>query len=248
MVTAVLLAAGRGERLRPLTDHVPKTLVAPGGTSFLVRWLDHLRRASVDRVVVVGGYRADQVFEAARARAAGLELVCVRSEAWASTNNVVSLLAAAPYVQGQVWVIEGDLLVDGAVVALLDQPDVLLVDAFDPSRMSGTTLSADEEGRVAEMWVGARPEGGLGWKTLNLSSLGSATWAQVVEELGALVAAGEVDAYYEEAFARLLRRGAVSLHALPVAGRRWAEVDTPEDLEALSTWFVDEHGDEACAE
>ena len=58
---AVLLAAGLGTRLRPLTDHTPKCLVEVGGTTLLDRWLDALADAGVDEVLVNVHHLADQV-------------------------------------------------------------------------------------------------------------------------------------------------------------------------------------------
>ena len=49
---AFLLAAGRGERLRPLTDTTPKCLLPINGTPLLQIWLEHLERSSVDEVLI----------------------------------------------------------------------------------------------------------------------------------------------------------------------------------------------------
>jgi mannose-1-phosphate guanylyltransferase len=51
-VKAFLLAAGRGTRLRPITDHTPKCMLSIGGTPLLDLWLDALHRAGVDEVLV----------------------------------------------------------------------------------------------------------------------------------------------------------------------------------------------------
>jgi UDP-N-acetylglucosamine diphosphorylase / glucose-1-phosphate thymidylyltransferase / UDP-N-acetylgalactosamine diphosphorylase / glucosamine-1-phosphate N-acetyltransferase / galactosamine-1-phosphate N-acetyltransferase len=58
---AVVLAAGRGERLRPLTDSLPKVLVPIGGKPMLAFHLEALRSAGIRRVVIVVGYRSEQV-------------------------------------------------------------------------------------------------------------------------------------------------------------------------------------------
>ena len=62
---AMILAAGRGERLRPLTDKVPKALVEVGGESLLERHLRSVKAAGVDTVVINLGWLGDQIVERA---------------------------------------------------------------------------------------------------------------------------------------------------------------------------------------
>jgi len=52
VVKAMILAAGRGERMRPLTDSRPKPLLEVGGKSLIVYHLEALRRAGFDEVVI----------------------------------------------------------------------------------------------------------------------------------------------------------------------------------------------------
>jgi mannose-1-phosphate guanylyltransferase len=61
---ALLLAAGLGSRLRPLTDHIPKCLVSIQGKPLLVRWLDLLIDGGIEAVLVNTHYRAEQVNQA----------------------------------------------------------------------------------------------------------------------------------------------------------------------------------------
>lgn len=58
---AMILAAGRGERLRPLTDDIPKALVEVGGQSLLERHLVHLRAAGIADVVINLGWHGEQI-------------------------------------------------------------------------------------------------------------------------------------------------------------------------------------------
>ena len=60
---AMILAAGRGERLRPLTDRMPKALVDAGGKPLLAWHLERLRRAGVREVVVNVSHLASQITE-----------------------------------------------------------------------------------------------------------------------------------------------------------------------------------------
>ena len=60
---AMILAAGRGERLRPLTDRMPKALVDAGGKPLLAWHLERLRRAGVREVVINVSHLASQITE-----------------------------------------------------------------------------------------------------------------------------------------------------------------------------------------
>jgi N-acetyl-alpha-D-muramate 1-phosphate uridylyltransferase len=59
--TAMVLAAGFGKRMRPLTDTIPKPLVSVGGQPLIAYAFDRLREAGVRRAVVNGHYLADQI-------------------------------------------------------------------------------------------------------------------------------------------------------------------------------------------
>ena len=62
-MSAMILAAGRGERLRPLTDGVPKALVEVGGECLIERHLRMLSAIGVERVVVNLGWLGEQIVE-----------------------------------------------------------------------------------------------------------------------------------------------------------------------------------------
>ena len=59
----MILAAGRGKRLRPITDSLPKPLVSPGGMTLLERHLQRLADAGVERVVINLGWQGQQIVD-----------------------------------------------------------------------------------------------------------------------------------------------------------------------------------------
>jgi len=61
---AMILAAGHGTRMRPLTDHTPKPLLEVGGQSLLAWHLDHLARAAIDEVIINIAWQGWQIPEA----------------------------------------------------------------------------------------------------------------------------------------------------------------------------------------
>ncbi len=95
--TAIILAAGLGSRLRPLTDTTPKCLLDVGGQTILARQLERIAAAGIRRAVVVTGYRSEDVEghlpghigRRSRSRLAP-------NPDYATTGNCMSVLAARP--------------------------------------------------------------------------------------------------------------------------------------------------------
>ncbi len=78
---AVILAGGRGERLRPLTDQLPKPLVPVLGRPFIDRLIDQLQSQGIRRILILTGYRGDQIAEhvAMQTRIGWPEVTCRRT-------------------------------------------------------------------------------------------------------------------------------------------------------------------------
>lgn len=89
---ALILAAGQGSRLQPLTNDRPKCLVELLGRSLLKRQMDTFAECGIDDVAVVGGYRIELI------REAGFD--CFENERFESTNMVESLFSARAYLEG----------------------------------------------------------------------------------------------------------------------------------------------------
>ena len=96
MMEAMILAAGVGERLRPLTEHAPKALVEVAGVPMLERVARRLIDAGADRLIINVHHHADQIEEYVRRRGGfGVEIRFSREEG-APLETGGGLLAAAP--------------------------------------------------------------------------------------------------------------------------------------------------------
>ncbi|HEX8820051.1 MAG TPA: nucleotidyltransferase family protein [Archangium sp.] len=109
-VTAVLLCGGKGERLRPFTEHFPKPLVPLNGKPLLQHLLRYLSLQGVRRFVLCTGYKAEAIvrFVEELALPPELEVVCVDSGEAASMADRV--LDARGHVPGRALVCYGDTL------------------------------------------------------------------------------------------------------------------------------------------
>jgi L-glutamine-phosphate cytidylyltransferase len=110
---AVILAAGQGTRLRPLTDDRPKCLVEIAGKTILDHQLEILRAAGVDDITVVAGYREDQI------QRPGLRKII--NPRYAETNMVYTLFCAHELMDGREDLIisYGDIVYEPKVLQTL---------------------------------------------------------------------------------------------------------------------------------
>jgi len=141
--TAMVLAAGLGTRMRPLTDDRPKALVEVGGRALIDHVLDRLAGAGVQRAVVNAHWFADRLEAHLKARGRGPEIVISDEraellETGGGLKKARPLLGDDPVFVANidsVWIDQGDALAD-------------LIRLWDPERMDAALLLARREGSI----------------------------------------------------------------------------------------------------
>lgn len=124
MTTALLLSAGRGERLRPLTDTLPKPLVEVGGEALVDRHLRVLAAAGVTRVVVNLGWLGERIVEHVGDGARHGVRVIYSPEGYPPLDSGGAIRRALPLLgDAPFWVVNADIHVD---YAFDSAPDLLL--------------------------------------------------------------------------------------------------------------------------
>ncbi|MBE7480004.1 MAG: phosphocholine cytidylyltransferase family protein [Polyangiaceae bacterium] len=234
--TAVLLVAGIGSRLRPLTDDRPKALVEVGGETILGRALRLLAAHGVGRVVLATGYRE----EALRSALAGspFEVIYCRNERFDSTQNAVSLALCASAVDGRAFFkLDGDVMFRPEVLARLDACEAPLAVAVDRSRR------ADAEAMKFRLGDGDRIEAfgkGIDLDAAAGESIGiERVAASISPALFAELARPESAAlYYEDVYSKLIAAGRLEARAVEVGDLPWTEVDDPIDLGRARALFA----------
>lgn len=106
---AIILAAGEGKRLRPLTEDTPKSMVELWGKGLLQRQLEQLALCGIDDITVITGYKKEAI--------EGLAVNTVYNEHYNTTNMVFSLSKALPTLNrsceyGSVLILYGDIAYD----------------------------------------------------------------------------------------------------------------------------------------
>ncbi|TXG82078.1 MAG: phosphocholine cytidylyltransferase family protein [Sphingomonadales bacterium] len=226
---AVILSAGRGSRLLPLTQDMPKSIVPMANGTILDQQLAALAQAGIARAMVVVGYRADQIKRHLAARHPPIEVELRFNPFWAVASSIGSVWAARDVLHNPFCLMNGDssfasAIIERAIavpprsVGLVVEPlgvpeedDMLVrVDEGAVIRVSKSLATSYATHRSLGIIVGARDSG-----------YGDAL-ARVI---------GEADgyaAYHHDVISALAQTEPVE--ALVETSGDWIEIDRPDDI------------------
>lgn len=247
---AIILAAGQGRRLLPLTQDLPKCLLPFAGRPLLAWQLAALAANGVAEAVVVTGFAASRITDQLdRVTPAGMRVTEVFNPFHGVADNIVSCWMARTHLTGEVAVINGDTLFDPQVLARVRAgaryPVTVTIDvkaAYDDDDMKVET-AGDRLVQIGKTLPPARSNAesiGL----LLLRGPGPALFADAVETV--LRQPGGASRWYLSAVDLLAARRVVGVVA--ITGLGWAEVDYPADLaraDLLARGWVEREGPRA---
>jgi histidinol-phosphate/aromatic aminotransferase/cobyric acid decarboxylase-like protein/choline kinase len=237
-VKAIILAAGLGKRMRPLTHTVPKALIEVGGRTIIGRIIEALLQHSVREILVVTGYRADELESWLRRHYPAAGLRFVRNERYRDTNNIVSMALAFEHLEldDDVLLIESDLVCEPAVferIMASPHPNVALVDRYRTG-MDGTVVTVTD-GIVTSVIPPHLQAGDFSfadkYKTLNVYKFSKEFCRESFKHLLTYYARTiDRNCYYELILGVLIYMQKAVIRAEVIEGERWAEIDDPNDL------------------
>jgi choline kinase len=242
---AIILSAGQGKRLSPLTDTRPKCLVELSGRTVLHWQLRHLRQAGITEVVVVTGFAADTV----EAEIAGLDLpgMTVRTlfnPFFGLTDNLATCWLARGEMVGDFLLLNGDTLFEPAIAERLmaapSAPITVTIDrkaaGYDADDMK--VLTDGDALRAIGKTIEAYDAESIGF--LRFNPEGAALFTKIVE--AALRTPEGLKRWYLSVINQIAQDHDV-VRVRSIEGLDWAEMDFPEDLprnrELAAAWAAE---------
>ena len=242
---AIILAAGMGRRLGELTDDNTKCMLEVNGTRLIHRTLDNLVEVGIKRVILVVGYKAENVKRLIGDRYKDIDIVYVENKIYDKTNNIYSLFLAREYLlEEDSLLLESDLIFESSVLRKIVEnryPNIALVDKYE-SWMDGTVVTLDEENKIEEFLTKDKfrySDINRYYKTVNIYKFSkdfSAT--HYVPFLEAYCHALGNNEYYEQVLKVITLLDESPLRALPLNGEKWYEIDDIQDLDIASCIFA----------
>jgi NDP-sugar pyrophosphorylase family protein len=241
---AVILAAGRGTRLRPLTDRKHKSLTNINGTTILNRLLDQLSKTNITEIVIVTGYLADSIKEDIGNKYKGMRIKYYFNSKYLTTNNIVSLQIVKPELNESIVLFECDLVVEDTIIEDLlsnrEHSNIMVLDKFS-SNMDGTIVNIDKNNRISQMILKKDQDSKLDYKdfykTVNIYKMSKETALLLSSELDKYIKNNGTDDYYEIVLKNIIESKRKEFHALLTGSRKWIEIDDEEDLKLYHKIF-----------
>ncbi len=239
ITTALLLAAGMGYRLKPLTNDAPKCLTEINGVSILERLVRCLQLNGINRLIVVVGHMQDSILNFFEDSSTALNVEFVLNPDYLTTNNIYSLWLARESLREPFLLIESDLIFDASLLAPMLFPNKVAVSPIE-KWMNGSTVTLDPHGQVNAFHSSVNQEcvtESCLLKTVNMYSLSLSSWKQVEKRLELYISSGRVHDYYEVVFSEMVREGALSFKVVTFDPGSWYEIDTLSDLDEAERLF-----------
>jgi choline kinase len=235
---AIILAAGQGARLRPLTDDRPKCMVEYQGKPLIEHVVHALRQSGVDDIIAIRGYKPEAL------RCAGVRFY--DNPRYASTNMVSTLFCAEPELDDDTIISYSDIVYSPSVIRRLMSADAELAVVIDrdwrrlwQERMDdplddAETLRLDAQGHILELGKKARSYEDIEGQYIGLLKVAASAWPKLrafYHRLDRqLVYDGkDFDNMYMTSFVQAVIDRLMPVLAVPIQGG-WLEIDVPSDL------------------
>lgn len=236
-MNAIILAAGIGSRLRPLTDSRPKTMVKVNGTPMIGHIIRALLADRVARIVICTGYRAEIIKDYCAREFPGAPITFVDNPDFTTTNNMFSLYLAREYLHGDCFLMNADLRFDPEIIPLLrSQPGSAF--AVDKARYIEESMKVVVNGRrVTAIAKTIKPEESYGC-SIDVYKISAADAPLLIEEMRRIIdLEGNRNQWTELMLHRLCADGRLTVTPADIGKLRWYEIDNFEDLAVAELLF-----------
>ncbi len=242
---ALILAAGFGKRLRPITNTIPKSMVEVNGTPLLVNALNNLTALGIKDIGIVVGHMADYIKDNIGTEFKGASISYFENARYLETNNIVSLHNAIDFCDDEMLMLECDIYYHKEMLEALMKGKgecSILVSPFNPKTMDGTVIKVDGDVAlelILGKWQGKDFCYSDTRKTVNMYRFTKGFTRKYMPLVKWYVENMGEQSYYEKVLGSLIYLRECDIRIVEVPESMWCEIDDAEDLSRARARFGD---------
>ena len=230
---AIILAAGRGTRLHPLTLEKPKGLLPVGDSTILDRMVSQLREFGVKDILMVTGHQEEILKEHF-----GESIRYKTYSNFASTNNLHTLESVSEELNEDVIITFADLYLAEDIMRKLVESKNEYSFVVDTTQVLEATMRVKTNGVALEGITRVDPADATG-NFIGISKIKSTGLTRFKKRLKEAASEGHENDYYTVVVDDLIKEG-VSVNSLDIKGDYWCEIDTKNEYDELCTYAIKE--------
>lgn len=231
---AIILAAGRGTRMASYSNSSPKSLLEFKGEALLSRQLRSFTEAGINEFVIVGGYLLEQM--KAFVDNSGYDIKLLYNPFYAQMNSIGSLWFAREYMDGDVFITNGDTFFENAIFSKLLNNNNEYVFGVDESKKNDADyrviLSNDE---VVDMGKDISEQDTMA-EYIGIALIRQAGINLFRDLMEKTVKSGNYNLWWEDLFLELMAKNR-KISYVDVTGSIWFEVDEVKDYRKNQRYF-----------
>lgn len=243
---AVILAAGMGTRLRPLTDSEHKCMTKVCGVPIIYHALDCLEKCGFSEVVIVVGYLKKQLESQIQNFHMNMKIRFAENDLYNQTNTAYSLKLGLDEIDNfdELYILEGDVFFDDVVLKRLiteKHPNATILEHYNPE-LDGTFATLNKEGFVVDWRHKSEQEPGYTltdkYKTVNLHRFSVAFVKEIlIAENERLIESMGCNQPLEKTMRQIVSQDPMQIKGVILNKERWFEIDDLRDLEYAEQLF-----------
>lgn len=233
----VILAAGKGTRLMPLTKDIPKCLVKINNKSLIEYSIEALKSIGIKKVVIVIGYMGHKIKEKLGYNYVGVNISYINNFIYEKSNNMYSLYLAINNINEEIWILESDIIFDKNILNKNCINDIGWFVDSKIKNIDGSYIKTNKKDIVInhEIVSNERDIKEDYKKSLGIIRCSKEGLNFLKEWLKNSIERFEENLYYDLILAQHLKTEKIS--AIDVNGSIWFEIDNKEDLEIARKFF-----------
>ena len=228
---AVILAAGMGSRLKPITKRTPKALINLGGKPLIAHSIETLIDHGIRDIIIVTGYKAYKIRRFVTENYPEINVAFVHNRRYDETNNIYSLHLAIRGLKDPYYILNSDIIYHPKIFTRLHECEkenlTISVDLREDLGKEEMKVVIEDD-RVVKISKKIDPKYAHG-EYIGITKVTENSVEELKNAISKTLSIYGKGVFYEHAFQKMIDNGGTINYA-PTSGLPWTEIDDMDDL------------------